>query len=116
MGASLGAHSTGAVEGSDVGLPVCVQKRGSGYTPAVVGGSVHLPRCSSESLGQAAGISSFNLASKFGKGGLGFLLEGKELTGKHGLSRPPPPCTDRGTIYKRPILLGTERQERRVCE
>lgn len=59
---------------------------------------------------------SFNLASKFGKGGLGFLLEGKELTGKHGLSRPPPPCTDRGTIYKRPILLGTERQERHVCE
>lgn len=28
----------------------------------------------------------------------------------------PPSVTDRGTIYKRPILLGVERQERSVCE
>lgn len=31
-----GSHCPGAVEGSDAGLPVCVQKRGAGYTSAVV--------------------------------------------------------------------------------
>lgn len=38
-----GACCTGAAEDSDVGLPVCVQKRGAGHTPAAVGDQCTCP-------------------------------------------------------------------------
>lgn len=68
--------ATRAVEDSDVGLGVGVQ-RGELVHPSCCGGSVHLPRCSSESSGQAAGISASIWLLNLGREGSGFCWKGR---------------------------------------
>lgn len=57
-----GAHCPGAVEDGDAGLPVCVQRRRAGYSPAIVGDQCICPDAPPRAQGRQ---QEFQLQSGF---------------------------------------------------